>query len=111
MKPNCKDINIIEQENFVNFFFRFLGRMEFIVSNHIKAHPMALVHPEKLTQEELQQIKKLIKPYDNGPQYFVEKLAQGKTMVILSKCVCHSLILLSIHQESEPYAPRSIQSA
>jgi pyruvate,water dikinase len=27
-----------------------LVRMEFIVSNHIRAHPMALLHPEKLQQ-------------------------------------------------------------
>ena len=25
-----------------------LARMEFIVAEHIKAHPMALVHPEKI---------------------------------------------------------------
>jgi len=27
-----------------------LARMEFIVSNHIRAHPLALIHPEKLHQ-------------------------------------------------------------
>jgi pyruvate,water dikinase len=54
-----------------------LVRMEFIVSNHIRAHPMALLHPEKLQQHEQEELKKLIMPYANGKDYFVRTLAQG----------------------------------
>ena len=28
-----------------------LARMEFVINNYIKIHPMALVHPEKVTDE------------------------------------------------------------
>jgi len=54
-----------------------LVRMEFIVSNHIRAHPMALLHPEKLQQHEREELKKLITPYVDGKEYFVRTLAQG----------------------------------
>jgi pyruvate,water dikinase len=54
-----------------------LVRMEFIVSNHIKAHPLALLHPDKLKEREREELEKLIRPYKDGKEYFVRTLAQG----------------------------------
>ncbi|KAL6058998.1 Phosphoenolpyruvate synthase, variant 2 [Balamuthia mandrillaris] len=55
-----------------------LVRMEFIIGNHIKAHPMALLCPKKVeSKQERKELKQLIKPYKNGEEFFVEKLAQG----------------------------------
>lgn len=54
-----------------------LARMEFIVSNHIRAHPLALIHPEKLHQHEKEEMAKLIAPYKDGREYFIRTLAQG----------------------------------
>jgi pyruvate,water dikinase len=51
--------------------------MEFIVNNHIKVHPMALLHPEKLDEKTRNQIKTITKGYKDGRSYFIEKLAQG----------------------------------
>ena len=55
-----------------------LARMEFVISNYIKIHPMALVHPEKVTDENVKtQIGELTYGAENPEEYFVGKLAQG----------------------------------
>jgi len=55
-----------------------LARMEFIINSYIKVHPMALVHPEMITDEGMKKkIDILTSGYENRADYFVEKLAQG----------------------------------
>jgi pyruvate,water dikinase len=55
-----------------------LARMEFIINSYIKIHPMALVHPERITDEAVKKkISELTFGYENKEEYFVEKLAQG----------------------------------
>ena len=55
-----------------------LARMEFIVNSYIKVHPMALVNPEKITDEaERRQLDELTFGYQDKEDYFVEKLAHG----------------------------------
>ena len=55
-----------------------LARMEFIVSEHIGVHPMALVHPEKVTSiRERQTIERLTRGYAPISEYFVQRLAEG----------------------------------
>jgi pyruvate, water dikinase len=55
-----------------------LARMEFIINSYIKIHPMALIHPEKITDESvLKQIEELTFGFQDKKDYFVEKLAQG----------------------------------
>lgn len=59
-----------------------LARLEFIIANHIQAHPMALVHFEKLTDPQVKaKLAELTSLYDNKPQFFVDKLAQGVAMI------------------------------
>jgi pyruvate, water dikinase len=55
-----------------------LARMEFVVSNHIKVHPMALVHYEELKDESAKStISELTRGYDDKTEYFVDRLARG----------------------------------
>ena len=55
-----------------------LARMEFVINNYIKIHPMALVHPEKVTDETVKaKIGDLTYGYGDQEDYFVEKLSQG----------------------------------
>jgi pyruvate,water dikinase len=55
-----------------------LARMEFIISEHIGIHPMALVHPERVGSESARrQIARLTAQYARPADYFVDKLAQG----------------------------------
>ena len=59
-----------------------LARMEFIINNFIKAHPMALfdMYDGKKVQDE-KEIKKFIKGYKDPKSFFVNKLAQGIGMI------------------------------
>ncbi|WP_424361066.1 phosphoenolpyruvate synthase [Methylocystis parvus] len=54
-----------------------LARMEFIIAESIKAHPMALVHPERLDAKERAQIEKLTAQYESPGAFFVERLSEG----------------------------------
>ena len=55
-----------------------LARMEFVINNYIKIHPMALVHPEKVTDESVKaKIAGLNYGYENPEEYFIGKLSQG----------------------------------
>ena len=55
-----------------------LARMEFVVSNHIKVHPMALVHFDALKNAEAKaQIAELTARYTDKEEYFVDRLARG----------------------------------
>jgi pyruvate,water dikinase len=59
-----------------------LAREEFIVSNYIKVHPLALVDYAKINDAEAKvKIDKLTAGYDDKPQFFVDKLAQGVAMI------------------------------
>ena len=55
-----------------------LARMEFVVSNHIKVHPMALVHYDALKDEEAKRtIAELTRGYEDKTEYFVDRLTHG----------------------------------
>ncbi|KAH7205834.1 uncharacterized protein BKA55DRAFT_530167 [Fusarium redolens] len=55
-----------------------LARMEFVVSNSIRVHPMALIHFDHLEDEGAKKtITNLTAGYANKPDYFVDKLASG----------------------------------
>lgn len=54
-----------------------LARMEFIISTSIKAHPMALVHPEKLDDATQKKITELTSAYENPKTFFVKELSEG----------------------------------
>jgi pyruvate, water dikinase len=55
-----------------------LARMEFIINSYIKIHPLALVHPERITDEAVKKrIAELTFGYEDKKDYFVEKLAEG----------------------------------
>ncbi len=63
-----------------------LARMEFIISNHIKIHPMALVHPEKVEEEsQFRLIRRLTEGYRDLTQYFVDRLASGISKIAASQ--------------------------
>jgi len=55
-----------------------LARMEFIITETIKAHPMALIHPEKVQDEaEKAQLQALTQQFDSGRDFFIQRLAEG----------------------------------
>ena len=55
-----------------------LARMEFIISNHIKVHPMALIRFDEVTdQTDRAEIERLTADYDTKADYFVDNLSRG----------------------------------
>ena len=63
-----------------------LARMEFIISNHIRIHPMALVHPEKVENEDdVRKIRKLTTGFDDLKDYFIDRLASGISKIAASQ--------------------------
>jgi pyruvate, water dikinase len=55
-----------------------LARMEFIINEHIKVHPMAVLHPERITVLAVrEQVQALSAGHADGASYFVERLAEG----------------------------------
>ncbi|MBF1991372.1 phosphoenolpyruvate synthase [Fischerella thermalis] len=55
-----------------------LARTEFIIANHIQTHPMALIKYDQVKDQFVKEkIGEITALYDDKPQYFVDKLAQG----------------------------------
>ncbi|MGK7397430.1 MAG: phosphoenolpyruvate synthase [Candidatus Cyclobacteriaceae bacterium M3_2C_046] len=55
-----------------------LMRLEFVINNSIKIHPLALVHFDELEDKEAKkEIEKLTANYKDKEKYFVEQLAQA----------------------------------
>jgi pyruvate, water dikinase len=55
-----------------------LARMEFVINNAVKVHPMALVHYDKLRDEDAKRtIDELTRGYSDRTDYFVDRLSLG----------------------------------
>jgi pyruvate,water dikinase len=55
-----------------------LMRMEFVINNAIRIHPMALVDFDKLTDQHARaEIEQLTAHYPSKPEYFIDKLSQA----------------------------------
>lgn len=63
-----------------------LARMEFIINNIIKIHPMALARFDELENNDVRaQIVDLTRGYDDKPLYFVENLGRGIAKIAASQ--------------------------
>ncbi len=59
-----------------------LARIEFIINNAIQIHPMALLHPERVTDPEARaKIAERTAGQASGADYFVDRLAEGVGMI------------------------------
>ena len=55
-----------------------LARMEFIINEHIKVHPMALLHPERIVDAAVRdKVQAAFAGYPDGASFFIERLAEG----------------------------------
>ncbi|HHJ38927.1 MAG: phosphoenolpyruvate synthase [Methylothermaceae bacteria B42] len=54
-----------------------LARMEFIINEYIKAHPMALKHPEKVGERTREALAALSQAYVDAVDFFVKTLSEG----------------------------------
>ena len=59
-----------------------LARMEFIINRWIGAHPLALLHPERVTDEAVRtRLAELTAGSPDGGSFFVDRLAEGIGMI------------------------------
>ncbi|HEB41483.1 MAG TPA: phosphoenolpyruvate synthase, partial [Candidatus Dependentiae bacterium] len=59
-----------------------LARLEFIITYSIKIHPLALIHPDRIKDKKvLQEIEMSTAAYPNKADFFVDRLAQGISMI------------------------------
>lgn len=59
-----------------------LARMEFIVTEYVRAHPMALLHPERIDDaQERERLRQLTRRHARPADYFVERLSEGIAMI------------------------------
>lgn len=54
-----------------------LARMEFIINTAIKAHPMALIHPDKVDDTTREKIDELTAAHENPESFFINTLSEG----------------------------------
>ncbi len=55
-----------------------LARLEFIINEYIKAHPMALLHPERVQDRaERARVESLFQGYPDGASFFIQRLSEG----------------------------------
>ncbi len=69
-----------------------LARMEFIINNFIKAHPMAIKHIEMLSDTERALVDELAFPFDgDAKEFFIKTLSEGVATIASSvypkKCI------------------------
>ena len=63
-----------------------LARMEFLISNRIKVHPMALLQPERIADaKDLEIIERLTRNFSSKAEYFVSELAAGIAQIAASQ--------------------------
>jgi pyruvate,water dikinase len=79
-----------------------LARLEFIISSHVRAHPMALLHPERIADpKERVEIERLTEGYADRGQYFVDRLAEGAAMIAAAFWPKEVIVRLSDFKSNE----------
>jgi pyruvate,water dikinase len=59
-----------------------LARMEFIINDAVRVHPMALIQYDRMGDPQVRaQIDEITHGYDDKPQFFVDSLARGVAMI------------------------------
>lgn len=79
-----------------------LARMEFVISNHIKIHPMALVKYDELHDEQvLKEIEQLTRGYNDKTEYFVDMLSRGLARIAASMYPAPVIVRMSDFKTNE----------
>ena len=62
-----------------------LARIEFVIEHMAKAHPMALLHPERLSDDDRRAIAMLTQGYATPAEFFVDRMAAGIAQIAASQ--------------------------
>ena len=61
-----------------------LARMEFIINEYIKAHPMALKHPDRVDAHTRTELETLTQAYSSMEDFFIKTLSEGVATIASS---------------------------
>jgi len=79
-----------------------LARLEFIINNYIKIHPLALINYDKIKDKDVKKkIDNLTIGYENKKQFFIDKLAEGVAMIAAAFYPKDAIIRLSDFKTNE----------
>lgn len=79
-----------------------LARMEFIINDAIKIHPMALVHFDRVEDPDVRrEIEERTRGYDTKPEFFVDQLSTGIARIAASQYPKPVLVRMSDFKTSE----------
>ncbi|MDA3802412.1 MAG: phosphoenolpyruvate synthase [Patescibacteria group bacterium] len=79
-----------------------LARLEFLINNYIKIHPLALINYKKIKDKDVKkQIDDLTVDYKDKKQYFIDKLAQGIAIITASVYPKDVILRLSDFKSNE----------
>jgi pyruvate,water dikinase len=78
-----------------------LARLEFIINNYLKIHPLALLNFNQQTPEVKAQIEKITFPFRDKRQFFIDKMAEGVAMLAASAYPKDCIIRLSDFKTNE----------
>ena len=79
-----------------------LARMEFIINDIIKIHPLALTRPEKVESAAVRrEIERLTAGYADGKEYFIEHLARGIATIAASQYPHSTIVRMSDFKTNE----------
>ena len=81
-----------------------LARMEFIITGVIRAHPLALLHLDRLADEDAaHEIRDIIRGFPDGASFFVDRLARGMAG-IAAACWPHPVVVRMSDFKTNEYA-------
>ncbi|MCX6743284.1 MAG: phosphoenolpyruvate synthase, partial [Candidatus Parcubacteria bacterium] len=78
-----------------------LARLEFIITNYIKIHPLALINYKKLSGNLKKQIEDLTSAYKNKTDFYVEQLAFGIAQIAAAFCPKDVIVRFSDFKTNE----------
>ncbi|WEM44365.1 phosphoenolpyruvate synthase (plasmid) [Photobacterium sp. DA100] len=79
-----------------------LTRIEFIISSQIGVHPMALLHPEKITDSTVKSaIEQRCRHFTNPPDFFTDTLALGISKIAASQYPKPVIVRMSDFKSNE----------
>jgi pyruvate,water dikinase len=79
-----------------------LARLEFIINNYIKIHPLALINYGQIKDTKIKkQIDGLTAHHKNKKQYFIDKLAEGVAMISAAFYPKDEIVRLSDFKSNE----------
>lgn len=78
-----------------------LARLEFIISNYIKIHPLALCNYPNVRNDIREKIYNIIGSHDNGKWYFIKRLARGISKIASSFYPNQVIVRLSDFKSNE----------